>query len=156
VARLTSSIAVAVIALALAVLGPGALAAAPKHGATYTGKNHDGVFSYPIRFTVSKTGKHVAKIKYAVFVQCISPPVDIPFATARNIAIHKGSFTLRINDDQRAKHRTVGSLTTLVLTGHFHAHGKASGSITEHDTFEQGKGVKPIRCSGSTTWTAKA
>ena len=144
----------AVAGLMLALVGPGALAASPKHGATYTGKNHGG-FEYPIRFTVSKTGKHVAKIKYAVFVQCISPPTGIPFQTARNIPIHKGTFTLRVKEDQRAKHGTTGSLTTVALIGHFHAHGKASGSISEHDTFEQGRGVKPIRCQGSTTWAAK-
>lgn len=90
--------------------------AAPKHGATYRGKNDDGIFSYPIRFTISGNGKKVTKIRYAVFVQCISVPTGIPFRTVRSVAIRKGRFTL----------------------------------------FEQGKGRKPIRCKGSTRWTAKA
>ncbi|HEY1358812.1 MAG TPA: hypothetical protein VGF21_10945 [Thermoleophilaceae bacterium] len=146
------------VLIAIALLAAAAFAAQPVKGGHYSG--HDvvkgdtsGQFSFPITFTVSRSGKRVKTIKFAVHYDCIAPG-GIPFHTFHKLRISHGKFRKK-HVEGKIKNST-GNTDTVVVSGRFRKHRKAVGKISEKLVIAQGKGMKSLVCSGKTSWKAKA
>ncbi|HTX47254.1 MAG TPA: hypothetical protein VMD48_13275 [Solirubrobacteraceae bacterium] len=137
------------VIVVMAVAGA-ALAARPHRGATYTGRiERASNVTFPISFTVSKSGKKVSSFKlpdsYPVYCQGGGFPA---LGNGGSGAVaNKGTFTVRL---PLRNLRTNAAEGSLIVSGKFGAGASASGKVR---TDIAGSAFKT--CNGTSPFTAK-